>query len=278
MLNVFAQEEHLLLGNLRFAIGESPKEVMSELQRHLDHDRAIPSYHNLITQAALQAIAKLELSEAIPDHTIRYEAYTSSRNFVDVRVTAFGCLAMLLPHKRRYFSLMLSVLQSETALGARYRMARVWANLSVQDALERETVLDEKGKKIDERWMAWVQEPSPENERNCTALWHLINTTADSKLRFMLIRVYRALYGSGSPTCASLPQKMYGSALWDRYKKDGMSHNIQRVKEAKDQLRKKRRDRQFDLTGAVEKTGTIKLTGLKTQGGVMSVQDSLDLA
>lgn len=86
--------------------------VWEELKRYLDVDQVLPSYHNLVTCAALESVCKLELNKAMPSRLV-YEDFARYGNFRRVRLAAFKCLANLLPLRPELLSTVLNLLETE---------------------------------------------------------------------------------------------------------------------------------------------------------------------
>ena len=74
--------------------GDTDK-IVKQIKRYLNFESLIPSYHNVITIACLQSLTDLQLANKLPLDTQTLTAYTAYGNYIDVRVAAFECLALL---------------------------------------------------------------------------------------------------------------------------------------------------------------------------------------
>jgi len=242
------------IGNIRLSKAEPVTPLWLELRRYLDYDQVIPSYHNLITQAVLESLCKLEVTQQM-ERKIQYEEFVKPRHFWGVRLTAFKCMVTLAPVYPEIALKLLHLIRHEHLPGLRFSMARAWGDsftkLSLGAGPQRGPSEEEgmgssglgvgglSSSDVYISWSSWVSSsmpsslslplpPSalsldkfrtntPTNKLFMDRLWISMCESDDNCVRMCLYRVYKALWGRGSPACASADQKECGARLWQQY-------------------------------------------------------------
>ncbi|KAM0788313.1 hypothetical protein ACM66B_001456 [Microbotryomycetes sp. NB124-2] len=131
--------------------------AIQEVERYMNADRLVPSYHNAISVAGIEWKLKLTLACLIPEDRMSFFVYTRDGNYPPVRIAAFDALLLLNPLQDhfplvRYF---FSVLREDSSRLVQRRLGEAILDslpvlASMHDLAAPEVVFDEdEGKKKD---------------------------------------------------------------------------------------------------------------------------------
>jgi hypothetical protein len=83
------------LGHTRAVTPEHQQGIAAQFRRYLELDSVLPSYHNLLTQAVLESLCRLQLQKQVvapPFGQFDFVPYMGTAYHEEVRLTAFRCL------------------------------------------------------------------------------------------------------------------------------------------------------------------------------------------
>ncbi|CDZ96230.1 TATA binding protein associated factor [Phaffia rhodozyma] len=72
------------------------EQAADQVDRYMEMDRLVPSFHNVVTLAGLEWKIKATLANLIPNDVRLFLVYTREGNYIPVRLTAFDCLLLCL--------------------------------------------------------------------------------------------------------------------------------------------------------------------------------------
>ncbi|KAK4058342.1 hypothetical protein OIO90_000500 [Microbotryomycetes sp. JL221] len=131
--------------------------AIQEIERYMNADRLVPSYHNAITVAGIEWKLKLTLACLIPEDRMSFFVYTRDGNYPPVRIAAFDALLLLNPLQDHFplVRYLFSVLREDSSRLVQRRLGEAILEslpilASMHDLAPPEVVLEEEeGKKKD---------------------------------------------------------------------------------------------------------------------------------
>jgi hypothetical protein len=170
--------------------------VREELLRYLHYDQVVPSYRHRLTVEALLSLARLERTHQLHrDDSVDYSSYTSPAFSRDVRLAAFQAMVMVMPLRvaegqQGAISTVLTVVEEATAPGMAPKMLLHWARQVSHGVCSA----------------GLFRGVTAECRNFMNRLWNFALAAPETYTRDAAIRLYRCIYGRGTPACASQSQ------------------------------------------------------------------------
>ncbi|KAK4051913.1 hypothetical protein OIV83_002618 [Microbotryomycetes sp. JL201] len=195
--------------------------AIQEIERYMNADRLVPSYHNAITVAGIEWKLKLTLACLIPEDRMSFFVYTRDGNYPPVRIAAFDALLLLNPLQDhfplvRYF---FSVLREDSSRLVQRRLGEAILDslpvlASMHDLAAPEIVFDEEdGKKkdkdpIEKQLKALRKKPGRSlNFRQCL-LQTLVFDGVDPEVREIVLKICETTVKAGEEPIPKMKFRM----------------------------------------------------------------------
>ena len=178
--------------------------LTKQIERILNLEKIMPSYHNILTIASLESLCTLQLNNRIPVNYNLFKEYTKYGNYEQVRVTAIRCLQRLGIHKENTLSFLLDLIDRDKSNFMKCKIleclmtAPSYSNASIViNNITNNTITMD-----DNVYFAPFLKESIENTNMVRRLWTLLNSPEsgyDYRLRYQIRRFIVRLYGLGIP-------------------------------------------------------------------------------
>jgi transcription initiation factor TFIID subunit 2 len=183
------------------------KQVVNEISRILEYDLIVQSHNQIISQQAILALATLQLNNQFSNSNykvIQYDKYLHPSLYRrEVRIAAWKAILLLLNTNYKHFSeIIIHQLEIERMPGMRYSFSIMLVQGIVYE------IIDPKPFRLSTATNRFFQD----------RIWHLLLTTADSRFRDCLSRLFAALYGQRiNSELASKVEILYSKELKTAY-------------------------------------------------------------
>ena len=170
---------------------DTQSKIIKQIERYLSLEQILPSYHNTITVACLQSLAKLQLSGRMKPNIDNFKEYTKYGHFDKVRSTALKYLIQLNHHFSKESSssnilpfIVDSIEKDPSSM--KYKFLEILLSIQESNILQQ------------------FQKESQDNIQVIRRLWVLLNsveTSYDIRQRILIRKVFITIWG---PTLSKL--------------------------------------------------------------------------
>ncbi|KAJ3296517.1 hypothetical protein HK104_001524 [Borealophlyctis nickersoniae] len=192
------------------------KVAVKQIQRYIELDRIMPTYHNTVTVACLSVLTRWMLAGLVPVNLVFFLKHARYGHFLHVRMAAIDALFLLDGlHDEDVASYLLGLIRDDPAPFVRYHVAKTMAtimSLGAAEFNEANKAVSAEPAPMSKKASGWLKFKGDITQRSkfSTEVWNVMNhtPTLDHRIRLFLLKFCECLYEPAPGMVTAQPLKI----------------------------------------------------------------------